>query len=157
MQFEEYVEVASPAEQALGYLADFNNLPEWEPTVWQVEQIRGKGACEGAEFDVEMRFAGQALSARYICTNLRPSEVRFRAEGKDFIGSDQIHVLPRNQGAAITYFAEINPQGVIGKLCTPLSFLVMEWNNTRLLRNIRRRLDAPPHQRARAGPRMPGE
>jgi hypothetical protein len=142
MQFEKNIEVDATAERTLAYMADFSRLPEWEPTVTRVTQTAGDGPGVGAAYNVTMRFAGHTLHARYRCDRLNDHEVRFQVDGDDFHGIDHIRVSSRGSGALINYWAEIIPQGVLGKLLMPASYLVMQWNNVKLTRNLKKRLAA---------------
>lgn len=96
IRVEARVRIHKEATRALVYLADFRNLPSWDPGIAEVEQLGGDGPAEGASYRVVARFLGARVPMRYRTVRFDPVSgvAEIRGETLTLIAVDRITVRP---------------------------------------------------------------
>ena len=121
IQVEERVSITKSADEAFLYLADFANLPEWDPGIARVTR-RDLGALAiGSQFDVVARFMGREVPMVYELVRYevasRVAELVGTAPG--LRATDRIRVTPRGTGAEVHWQADFELSGV-NRLLSPV-------------------------------------
>lgn len=113
IRVEARVPIREDATKALTYLADFRNLPAWDPGIAEVEQLQGDGPREGARYRVVARFLGARVPMRYRTTRFDPSAgvAEIRGETPTLIAIDRITVRPVGSGAEVHWQADFTMKG----------------------------------------------
>lgn len=145
MQYERRFTVASSPEQAIAFIADFNNLPCWDRSVVAVQQVQGEGAEVGAVYDIRLRFMGRALGMRYAIERLEPGRrvlLEGVAEGARAV--DDIRAESDPAGALIIYRARIELEGALWRRLDPLLQRLFAPTVRRAVQGLRRCLGATP-------------
>lgn len=113
MRVEDRVQLRKDADEAFAYLADFTNLPKWDPGIARVVRRDAGPLRVGASFDVVARFAGQEVPMRYEMTEydvtLRKATLVGTANGTR--ATDFIHVMPRGVHSEVHWQAEFQMLG----------------------------------------------
>lgn len=119
--------VPSPmsVEEAFDFLAAFQNIARWDPSVVEAQPLDEEVAV-GARFALEARSLGRRLPLEYRITELvRPRRVVLEADAATFRSIDTITVDPDPDGVSrVTYDAHIRMRGVL-KVADPAMQLVL--------------------------------
>ena len=103
-----------PPEAAFAYMADFSNVPHWDPSVSRAERV------DDSTFDLTVRFGGRDVDLRYrIVEQEPPHRVVLEAPGAGFTSRDTITVSPAGGGSEVHYDALLAFHG-IRKLLDPV-------------------------------------
>ncbi len=105
--------VRSPwsADKAFAYVADLENLAEWDPGVASSEQTTGDGPAVDAVYKV----AASGATLHYKVTAYdEPTLVGMRATSKLFDSIDAITFTKTADGCEVTYEAELKLNGALG-------------------------------------------
>lgn len=149
MTFDERFTTKAPPEAAFRYLADFTNLPEWDPSITSVEKVTPGPVGVGSRFRVSMRFLGLPSVLDYHVETHDPDKRAVlvgRTTGT--LATDTVSVSPHKNGSRVRWQAEIS-------LAFPLSLAdpVFTWlfssSVAAAVANLKRQLDAL------AGPAVP--
>ncbi len=90
------------AEKVFSYLADLENLEQWDPGVSSAKIVQGTKGEDGATYDVSANKA----KLRYKITDYqKPSLVGFEAKTRFFESIDKITVEKNQSGSLVTYDA----------------------------------------------------
>ena len=108
-----------PAERAFGYMADFRNAGEWDPSVVSATALDAGEVREGSSFELRIRNGRRVAPFRYTVTTLEPRLIRLRAATPQLESIDTITVRDLGTGSEITYDASLVVKGVLA-LMTPL-------------------------------------
>lgn len=146
-----YVGTASverPAEDVFDYLADFENVADWDPGVSNSTRCDDGPLGVGSRFEVNLGFLGRDLELVYRIVALeRPRRVVLEADAGGFRSIDTIEVEAISPDRSrIRYDARIQLTGMRALLDGALqaAFLVVGWN---ALRELKRAL-APADEAA---------
>ncbi|MEI8051305.1 MAG: SRPBCC family protein [Actinomycetes bacterium] len=102
----------SPAE-AFAYMANLANFAEWDPGVTLVEQMKGEGPGQSAEYDVTVK--GLRTPLRYRTTLFDPpNSIVALAESRFLTSLDTITVEDDGEGSIVTYDATLTLKGPLG-------------------------------------------
>lgn len=104
-------------EEVYDFVADFRNLPDWDPGIARAEQIEGTGVETGAAYRVVSSFAGRELELVYRTTAAdRPSRAVLVGEGGSVRAVDEIRFEPSGGGTRIRYTADFTLKGLLAPI-----------------------------------------
>lgn len=109
--------IATPwsPDEAFDYMVDLRNFERWDPGVRAVRQVVGESGGDGHEFDVDVEVPTGVLTLRYRTQQYdRPHRATVRAESRFFTSLDVVTVDPSDDGAVVTYDAELRLNGPLG-------------------------------------------
>ena len=114
------VESKKTPEEAFDYLADFANAREWDPGVVEGENLTGRPLGRGSRFRLVSRIAGRRIPLEYQITAFdRPGRVEFQADQTALRSTDEIRFDAVDNGTSVTYAADLQLKGPLGKLLDP--------------------------------------
>jgi hypothetical protein len=109
----ETVETDLPTEQTFDYVANFENIVEWDPGVTAARKVTGEPAGVGTEYELDLEYGGSLLSMVYRITEWDPPRlVVLEGDGDRSFAIDRISFRPTSGGTAVEYQAEIKMKGV---------------------------------------------
>jgi len=113
-RLHEQIITQTPIEAAFTYVADFNNIEQWDPGIAQSDQI-GNGPIEvGTRFNLLVAFGTRRIPMVYTVTEFdAPNRVVLVGEGSTLTAVDEITFAAVPQGTAITYTAELTFKGAM--------------------------------------------
>lgn len=142
MRFVKDFEVSATPAQALDFIADFDNLMQWDDSVNAVNTPPDQSFGVGAKYTVDLTFAGRQQRMEYHVRQYVPGEYA------ELVGSngastaiDRITVKEHPNGARVTYDADIQIHGFFRYL-DPVLALVFAPTVNRAVRGMKRALDA---------------
>lgn len=121
IRVEDRVPIRGSARDGFLYLADFTNLPSWDPGISRVTRV-GKGPLGvGACFEVVARFFGREVPMGYELVVYDEGALRAELVGttSGLRATDRITVTPRGDGAQVHWQADFEFQGA-RRLVEPL-------------------------------------
>jgi hypothetical protein len=102
------VSIDSPRlpSEAFAYLAAFDNIRDWDPSVVSARRLDEGALRLGSTFDVVVRVGRRELPLRYEVVRFDPGEVvALEANARWFRSYDVITVTPAGSGSVVTYDA----------------------------------------------------
>ncbi len=112
--------VPTPQEEAFAFVADFSNLPRWDPGAVSSVQTEGDGPELGAVYELQFSFAGRQVPLTYRITEIDPPNlVVIEGDGARLSARDEIRFDPVDGGSRIRYVADLTLKGALG-LVQPL-------------------------------------
>ncbi|MDJ0952137.1 MAG: SRPBCC family protein [Acidimicrobiia bacterium] len=107
-------------EEAFGYVAEFENIDQWDPGVSKsVKSIPGDTAV-GTAYDLDLSYRGRSLKMTYTVTEWEPNHrVVLEGVGGPVKAIDTITFVSGDDGTIVTYQADLSLRG-IAKLIQPL-------------------------------------
>lgn len=131
------VRTQRPADEVFAYMADLRNFAEWDPGVKKVVQAVGDGGGPATEFDVTV--SGTTL--RYVTReHVAPTHLLVVAESSTLVSTDRVTVEAADDGAIVTYDADLQLKGVF-KVFTPALAIAFGRIGDRAAAGLRRVLD----------------
>jgi hypothetical protein len=92
--------------EAFAYLAAFDNIRDWDPSVVSARRIDGGEVRLGSTFEIVVRVGTRELPLRYEIVRFEPAEVvALEANARWFRSYDVITVTPADSGSVVTYDA----------------------------------------------------
>lgn len=149
MFFTHTMDVPTPPAAVYAYVADFKNLPRWDPTVKRVEQITPGPIGSGTRYVVVLTFLGSESTMDYVTKEHRPP-VRAVLTGvaANAVATDTITVEPTATGSRLTWEAEIT-LGWPARILDPILKLLYSRDVAKAMANLERELSAPAQRAAR--------
>jgi carbon monoxide dehydrogenase subunit G len=150
MLFVEVIDVPRPPAAVHAYVADFKNLPRWDPTIIRVEQTSPDPVAAGTTYVVVLEFLGSETTMHYVVKTFEPP-ARAVLEGKSESATaiDTVEIEPTSDGSRLTWRAEIDLAWP-GKLLAPLLKLLFRPSVREAVANLRARLlelpEGVPHR-----------
>ena len=109
----ETVESTLHVDAAFDYVANFENIVEWDPGVTAVRKITDGPPAVGTEYDLDLSYGGSPLSMVYRITEWDPPRrVVLEGDGDRTFAVDRISFLPRAEGSSVEYQADIQMKGI---------------------------------------------
>lgn len=106
LTIHEEVEVGAGISEAFAYVADFRNLPQWDPSCRRAALITEEPVGAGASFSLDVAFRGRVTPYEYEITKYeRPSLVVLQGRGGRVRALDEIEFRTTEDGTRITYRA----------------------------------------------------
>ena len=102
------VSIDSPKRpsEAFAYLAAFDNIRDWDPSVVSARRIDGGEVRLGSTFEIVVRVGTRELPLRYEIVRFEPADVvALEANARWFRSYDVITVTPADSGSVVTYDA----------------------------------------------------
>ena len=110
--FEQSIDVAAMPAEAFRYLADFTNVPRWDPGMAESRLVEGSTGQPGAVYDVVAVFRGTQVPFRYRLAAAEDGRrLLFEGEGAKARSTDEIILEPAAGGTHITYRADLRMKG----------------------------------------------
>lgn len=126
----------APAE-AFAYLSDFSTTQEWDPGVVEAQRIGDAPVGEGTEFRLVADFLGRKTALTYRIVAFEPGKaVTLRGENATVVSLDRITVEPSDEGARVTYDADLGLKGPL-RIADPLLRLAFDRVGDRALEGLR--------------------
>ena len=111
---------SKPASNTFAYLAAFDNIRDWDPSVVSARRLDEGGLRIGSTFEVVVRMRRGELPLRYEVVRLDPGAlIALEAQARWFRSYDVITVASAGEGSVATYDALLELKGV-AKAATPL-------------------------------------
>ena len=118
------VETPRSREDAFAYMAAFENVSEWDPSIVKAERVDAGGVAVGTRFDVVVSSFGRKVNLQYKVVEMDPGRrVLLIAETSTLRSVDEITVTDRTGGASVTYDAKVDLTGAL-RLANPLFGMV---------------------------------
>lgn len=136
--------VQLPPDQVVAYLKDFANAEEWDPGTVKCTQTSEGPVQVGTTWHNTSKIAGRETELTYRLAELTSDRVVFRGSNESATTEDTITVRPAGAGSELTYHAEIDISGLMGKLAAPATKLLFE----KLGRDTERKLTEVLNSRA---------
>ena len=153
IRLQETLELPGDADHAFAFLADFRNLPRWDPGIAHVEQLDGGSEpAIGARYKVIAAFLGRHVPMDYEVRRL-DAEGRLAelvGEAPTLTAIDRIEVEPTRSGIRVRWTADFEMKGALGHaefLMRPLLNRVAR----SAMNGMRRTLTERAHPRAAQG------
>ena len=118
--------VQLPPDEVLEYLKDFANAEQWDPGTVKCTQTSDGPVQVGTSWHNTSKIAGITTELTYTLVDLSAEQIVFRGVNDSATSTDTISVRRAGAGSEITYHAEIDISGVIGKLAAPATKLLFE-------------------------------
>jgi uncharacterized protein YndB with AHSA1/START domain len=132
-----------PVEEVFDYLARFDNVAEWDPSIERAEQLDPAPPRRGSRFRILFGFLGRETALEYELVECeRPRLLVLRAETDSIRSLDTIEFtsLPGG-GSQLTYDAELELNGWRKLAALPVA-AAFSFNNRRAAARLRERLAA---------------
>jgi len=136
-QIEERFDVPQPPERVFDYLAHFQNIREWDPSVLTARKLSPGAPSPGTRFALTLLFGTNRIPMVYEITSLTPvralvlSGRAASCEAVDRILLDQIP-----GGTRLTYIAEVHFQQSPGRIVGGLGERLFRVNAERAVRRL---------------------
>ena len=109
----ETVETDLHVEAAFDYVANFENIIEWDPGVTAVRKMSDGPAAVGTAYELDLNYGGSPLSMTYRITEWDPPRrVVLEGDGARSFAIDRISFLPSSRGTSVEYQADIRMKGI---------------------------------------------
>ena len=129
---------AGPPQSAFDYLADFVSVAEWDPGVSEATRLDDGPLGVGSRFRVVVK-TGPLV---YEVTELEAGRrIRLVAQTSTLRSDDVITVLPAEDGATVSYDADLSLRGLGGGLLAAARPRVQPASATRPRPGLRAKLD----------------
>lgn len=142
MRFVKDFEVTASPAQALDFIANFDNLMQWDDSVTAVNTPDDQTFGVGAKYTVDLMFAGRAQRMEYYVRQYVAGEYAELVGTND--GStaiDRVTVKEHPNGARVTYDADIQIHGPFRYL-DPILALLFAPTVNRAVQGMKRALNA---------------
>lgn len=122
MEIREVVEVARPPEVVFAYLAEFENLTDWDPATVRVKSRSSGPLAVGTAYEVVSAFRGREVDIRYVVTEYDPPRrVVLRGESDSVGALDEMTFESTDAGTRVTYVARFRFNNALARLIAPLA------------------------------------
>lgn len=111
---EESLEVPGVAEEVLRFIADFDHLPSWDPSVVCVTRLQaGSGVAVGTCYRVSLRSLGRTVNVAYRVAELTDGVATLVGKSSGVSAVDVIRVEQQGARVLVRYRAEISLLGLL--------------------------------------------
>jgi dehydrogenase/reductase SDR family protein 12 len=112
----ETFEAVCRPEVAFDYLAGFESIRFWDPSVLEARRLSPRPPSVGSAFELRLRFAGQKVSMRYRITALEPPRrIELEGRGQHFRATDRITLEASPGGTRIRYEVDVDLDAPVWK------------------------------------------
>jgi carbon monoxide dehydrogenase subunit G len=109
----ETVETELHVEATFDYVANFENIVEWDPGVKAVRKVTDGEPGVGSEYDLDIQYGSSPLSMTYRITEWDPPRrIVLEGDGARSFAIDRISFLPTATGTSVEYEADIRLKGI---------------------------------------------
>lgn len=110
----ETVTTSLPIDAAFDYVANFENIVEWDPGVTSARRTSDAPAAVGTAYDLDLNYGGSDMEMTYIITELDPPRVVvLEGDGPRSKAVDRITFSAVEDGTRIDYEADIRLKGLL--------------------------------------------
>jgi dehydrogenase/reductase SDR family member 12 len=110
---KETVTTSMPIEAAFAYVADFENIVEWDPGVIAARKTTNAPAAVGVAYDLDLNYGGSDMAMTYTITEFDPPRlVILEGDGPRSGAVDRIAFTSVDGGTRIDYEADIRLKGL---------------------------------------------
>jgi NAD(P)-dependent dehydrogenase (short-subunit alcohol dehydrogenase family) len=149
IRLQESLSSPRSAQECFAFVADFRNLPLWDPTADSAVKTTPGAVGIGSVFEIVVMFGPRRLPMRYVITDYEPDRrVVLSGDSETVAAIDEIRFEPLATGTRVVYTADIILKSA-GKLTEAAARPIVAFNGKRAIAGLRRALDAEP---AIAGP-----
>jgi hypothetical protein len=135
------IESRRPQADAFAYLAQFDNIRDWDPSVVSARAEAGGPPGLGSRFEVVVRFAGRSQPYRYEVVRFEPGRlVALEARTSSVRSFDTVTVEPAATGSTVTYDAQLELLGA-WRVLSPLVALLFRRLGDAAAAGLRRELN----------------
>jgi carbon monoxide dehydrogenase subunit G len=109
----ETVTTSLPIEAAFDFVANFENIVEWDPGVTAARKESDAPAAVGAAYDLDLNYGGSDMQMTYTITEFDPPHlVVLEGDGSRSSAVDRIAFSVVEDGTRIDYEADIRLKGI---------------------------------------------
>jgi hypothetical protein len=113
------IDSRKPPSETFAYLAAFDNIRDWDPSVVSARRLDEGAVRLGSTFEVVVRIGRRELPLRYEIVRFEPREVvAVEANARWFRSFDVITVTPAGSGSVVNYDALLDLRS-LAKLAGP--------------------------------------
>jgi hypothetical protein len=129
-----------PAPEAFAYVAAFDNIRDWDPTVTSARRLDKGELRTGSAFEVVIALRGREQRLEFEVVRLDPPHVvALEADARSYRSFDTISVRPEGNGSVVTYEAVLDLQGP-ARILAPLFGRAFKRVGDNAARGLRREL-----------------
>ena len=122
VKVERNITVTATIKEAFDFVADFRNLPKWNPNDESVELLTEGPLRLGSEFRIATSINDRKMILNYIIAEWGPPlRATYVTESKLFNATDYINFSANQFGTELTYSADFEFKGIL-KLIGPIYF-----------------------------------
>ncbi len=137
IRHEETIRGDCTPQTAFAYLAAFDSIQAWDPTVLSARRLTAGPIRVGTRFALVMQFGARPIKMVYTLAEMKPpSRLVFHGRGAAFRAIDTLAIEPAGQGFRLHYAVRIDfdrPAGRhFGRLAAPL----IRWNGRRAVKRL---------------------
>lgn len=137
-RYQATIETRQSREEVFAYLSDFTTAQEWDPGVVEAERLDDGPIGEGAQFRLVAEFMRRRSPLTYRVVEYDPpSAITFQGENATVTSRDRISFEPTEDGARISYDADLTLKGAL-RITDPLLALAFKRTGDRALDGLRR-------------------
>ena len=142
MIFTHTMDVPTPPAAVHAYVADFKNLPRWDPTIKRVEQITPGPVGTGTQYVVVLTFLGAESTMDYRVKEFAPpAHAVLVGVASNATATDTITIEPTPSGSRLTWHAEITLSWP-ARILDPILKLLFARDVAKAMANLERELSA---------------
>jgi hypothetical protein len=131
---------SAPAQETFAYLAAFDNIRDWDPSVVSARRLDDGEVRLGSAFEVVVRMRRSELPLRYEVVRLEPGTlIALEAHAHWFRSYDVITVSEAGEGSVASYDALLELKG-LARLAAPLMGRAFEKLGDAAAEGLRREL-----------------
>ena len=110
---KETVTTSLPIQAAFDYVANFENIVEWDPGVMAARKVSDAPAGAGAAYDLDLNYGGSDMAMTYTITEYdSPRLVILEGSGPRAGAVDRIAFSETAEGTRVDYEADIRLKGL---------------------------------------------
>lgn len=114
IRLQESIKVDRPVRDAFRYTADFENIEQWDPGIWESKKLSTGPVGVGTVYRVVVKSGPSRIPMRYVVTEYTPpSRVVLEGEGKRIKAIDSINFQEEGSGTRIDYVAHLSFSGLL--------------------------------------------
>jgi NAD(P)-dependent dehydrogenase (short-subunit alcohol dehydrogenase family)/carbon monoxide dehydrogenase subunit G len=114
IRLEESIRVDRPIHDVFRYTADFRNIEQWDPGIFESKKVSAGPVGVGTQFRVMVKSGLSRIPMMYSVTEYAPpNRVVLEGKGKRIRATDSITFEEEESGTRITYVADLCFSGVL--------------------------------------------
>lgn len=138
------IHVQAPLKQVYGFLSDFSNLTEWDPSVRQARKSTPGAVGEGSRFEIEIGTVLGSIPMTYEVTAHEPPHMlELRGRGERFETLDRIRLEKMGDGTRIDYHLAVHLDHQTRPMIRRCLALWIRGNADRALKRLAAAFDSP--------------
>lgn len=123
------VHIPAPPQRVFGYLSDFSDLTEWDPSVRQARKVSCGVISEGTRFEVQLAAGFSRVSMTYRITRYAPpDDIELIGVGASFHAVDRIRFSSEASGTRVDYEVEVHFDRPVSRFTSKVMFVWLNRN-----------------------------